>query len=842
MRNGRECGGASAREGGEASWSMTEAPSMSASRANGTGDLGVVTKSKDSEPIALMEGSTVGSNSNTNNGGGGGGLPGMPGMRARHHVEVLFHPELRRTKEVIRRPEWVRRTGEAVAHRGSLNTVALFGLIFANCVGGGYGFEDGIGAAGPLITLIVCIVLPWIWAFPTGLAVAELSTAIPSNSGVLMWTNAAFPPFISFLCILATVFITFIGNATYPSLTAQYAEQLGNLSAGPVAGVKVGVVVVCCVLNCIGVEIVGSSSIILCGITILPFSLLTVIRLFSKGFNKAVLYVDVKKVDWAGFFSIISWNYANIENAGAVVEEVANPRKALPMAMILLQLSTYVAYVMPMLAGVSAMGVDQDYSKWQAGHWPEVAKVVAGDWLKYMLFSGALLSGVGFTLTSMCCTSRLLAGMGTMQMFPKKVSRIIGYYHPRLGTPIPAIVINSVVTLVFSVSMDFSSVVALCQSIYCIRMLLIYTALVKLRIEYPNLPRPYALPCGTWMAALCLLPAAMFSLMASIVSAMSSLAIGIALVSFVVGGGGLSWVYCRIFARNGFQGVIVQCEVSDDDGGGDNGAAAGADDGTLSEGVFYHDDEHREDESGGDLLLGILPVTAASAGADAARPPVAALNGSMTRSSTSYGGSSNVVPPQAYLRRGLHDPDDPGEEMRDVEYTGREVPSDSTPPIAPTPTAALRGSGTNMTNVLPSGLGQGSFAAFGSSSLSIHPALRHRRRTRSLGASQNPMSGEESADDGGENASDERSPKLYLNTSATGAFNDSNCQTGSGRGSHAASPTPQVSIGGYDMPLGLAPLPDTRERSRDATPTSARRSSMSRGGSQGARKRPPLDF
>jgi polyamine:H+ symporter len=837
MRNVRERGEAFAREGGEAASTVSDIPAQPPTKTNGGSEINTMTKHHN-EPTALTESSV-------------GGRPGNAGgVRARRHVEVLFHPELRRTKEVIRRPEWVRRTGEAVAHRGSLNTVALFGLVFANCVGGGYGFEDGIGAAGPLITLIVCIILPWIWAFPTGLAVAELSTAVPSNSGVLMWTNAAFPPFISFMCILATIFITFIGNATYPNLTAQYSQQLGDLSAGPVAGVKIGVVVVCCVLNCIGVEIVGSSSIILCGITILPFSLLTVIQLFSHGFNKAVLYVDVKKVDWAGFFSIISWNYANIENAGAVVEEVANPRKALPTAMIMLQLSTYVAYVMPMLAGVSAMGVGQNYDKWQAGHWPEVAKVVAGDWLKYMLFSGALLSGVGFTLTSMCCTSRLLAGMGTMQMFPKKISRVIGYYHPRLGTPIPAIVLNSVVTLVFSVSMDFSSVVALCQSIYCIRMLLIYASLVKLRIEYPNLPRPYALPCGTWMAALCLLPAAMFSLMASIVSAMSSLAIGIALVSFVVGGSALSWLYCRIFARNGFQGVIVQCEVSDvDDDGGNGGTAEDAEEGTLSEGVFYHDDELSADEQGGgDLLLGILPLSAATAS-----PPVFSQNNGSAGNSN----NGNSGPPQVYLRRGMTDLDAAAsdEEMRDVEYTGRELSFD-------TMTAAVNVNSTsnsvNANNtsgapyVSPSGFAQSSFSAFGGS-LNRGPALRHRRRTRSLGASLNAISGEESAEeDRGDHASGERTPTSAGAKAAAAAHEHggrggytnsaSNYNVGSGGGSYVASPTPQVSVGGYDVPLGLLPLPDTHERSREATPTSRRRHSASRGTSAGAQRRLPPDI
>ncbi|CAJ1019536.1 Amino acid permease, putative [Leishmania lindenbergi] len=654
---------------------------------------------------------------------------------SRRHVEVIFHPELRHTKEVIRRPEWVRRAGECVAHRGTLSTVALFGIMFANCVGGGYGFEDGIGSAGPLITLVVCSVLPWMWAFPTGLAVAELSTAVPSNSGVLMWTNAAFPPFMSFLCILATIFITFIGNATYPNLTAEYAQQLGSLKVAPVAGVKVGVVVLCCILNCVGVEIVGNSSIVLCCITILPFTLLTLIQLFSRGFNKAVLHVDVKSVRWADFFSIISWNYANIENAGAVVEEVANPRKAFPKAMVLLMLSTYAGYVMPMLAGVSAMGVAQDYSQWQAGHWPEVAKVIAGDWLKYMLFAGALLSGVGFTLTSMCCTSRLLAGMGTMQMFPKKMSRVIGYYHPRLGTPIPAILINSAVTFIFSVGMDFTSVVSLCQSIYCLRMLLIYASLIKLRVDYPNLPRPYALPFNTWQTALVLLPAALFSLMASIVSAMTSLGIGVALVSFIVIGSGVSWLYCRIFAPNGFQGVIVQCEVSSGDDA-EVGAADGANDGSLSEGIFYADDERNGGTPVDDLLLGILPLPLAT-------PRAAA-------SSTSLRGNEGG-PRQSRVQRGTCDLDAvgnrAGEEMIGVEYAVQD--SASTDILFLNNSAAEHALGSSTTGCPPACSPPTYEVPHGAET-----TMRYRRCARSLGAgaansgNHGPtLSGEESGEE-----------------------------------------------------------------------------------------------
>ncbi|KAK7195987.1 amino acid permease [Novymonas esmeraldas] len=714
---------------------------------------------------------------------------------ARRHVEVMFHPGMRRTREVIRRPEWVRRAGEGVAHRGSLSTIALFGIMFANCVGGGYGFEDGIGSAGPLITLIVCAILPWMWAFPTGLAVAELSTAVPSNSGVLMWTNAAFPPFVSVMCILATIFITFIGNATYPNLTAEYAQKLGHLSAGPVAGVKIGVVALCCILNCVGVEIVGGSSIILCSITILPFALLTLIQLFSAGFNSAVLYVDVKTVKWADFFSIISWNYANIENAGAVVEEVANPRRAFPKAMVMLMFSTYVGYVMPMLAGVSAMGVGQDYSEWEAGHWPDVAKKIAGDWLKYMLFAGALLSGVGFTLTSMCCTSRLLAGMGTMHMFPAKVSRVIGYYHPRLGTPIPAIVLNAVVTLVFSVSMDFTSVVSLCQSVYCLRMLLIYAALLKLRVDYPNLPRPYALPFNTWKTAVVLLPAAAFSLMASIVSAMTSLAIGMALVGFVVGGSALSWLYCRVFARNGFQGVIVECEVSsgdDVDGGGGEGGGGGAGggdggDGALGEGVFYADDEPNNGEPVDDLLLGILPMPAAASA------------------------------PRTGPGRAPRDVD--GAALLEMEYTTHDGATAEATFLSNSAAACPPGSGTGGRSPVCSFPPYGAASATGST-------MRHRRRTRSPGAG------------GGSGATAATATSTYghaISGDESGEEAEVSAMERSGGGGGppaqllSTSPPPQLQMGSYAYNgfAGASAAAGSRNGSRRSSPPSGRRSPTS---------------
>ncbi|KAG8344771.1 hypothetical protein TRVL_04403 [Trypanosoma vivax] len=508
-------------------------------------------------------------------------------VRRGRRVEPIFHPTLRRTQEVIRRPEWVRRTGEAVAHRSSIGLLGLFGIMFSSCYGGGYGFEDTVGSAGPLVAIVVGLVMPWIWSLPTGLAVAELSTAVPSNSGVLMWVNAALPAFLSCMCVVSTIMITFVGNATYPNLTAEYVTAFADLDQNVEAMVKIGTITLCCFLNCVGIQLVGSASILVCVIAMLPFLILSFQHIFTHGVDfTAVGHVEWSAIDWASFLSMVSWNYANLENCGAMVEEVSNPKKTMPRLMVPLMFSSYIAYLLPTVAGVSALGPHQDYSKWQAGRWPEIARVISGDWLKYYLFGGAIISGLGFTITSLCCTSRLLAGMGTMELFPRTISRIIGYYHPKLGTPVPAILFNSLVTMLFSVFFDFGNVVAFCQSLYCLRLVLIYAAVIKLRIDYPNLPRPYALPCNTVAAALALLPAAIFSIVASVISSMVSLTIAIAFAMYLVVGVVVSLLYCHYVVPDGFQGVIVQCELSDSDD--DNDAREDVNDSHMqvNEGVF----------------------------------------------------------------------------------------------------------------------------------------------------------------------------------------------------------------------------------------------------------------
>lgn len=443
----------------------------------------------------------------------------------------------------------------------TLSALSLFALLFSNCIGSGYGFEDAMGAGGPLVTATFCLIVPWLWTLQTGLAASELASAIPSNASVLMWINVAFTPTFSFTCVLGTMFIILIGNASYPSLCAQYVGNIVTLNRYTSVLVELLVVALCAGLNISGVEIVGSVSIVMSVITLSPFVAFSFKQLvIDHHWDWEAITYFKKDIDWATFLSIVSWNFGNVENAGSVVEEVADPKVTLPRAIVPMLFASYFAYLIPVVAGASHFGAHQDWSLWTGGYWADVAQSIAGDWLKWYLLAGAIVTSIGYTLTSICCTSRVIAGIGSMRVLPERVSQFLGAYHPRLGTPVNAIVLNAVVQFIMSASLSFNDVVSLSQVIYCTRLVYIYTSVILLRVQHPNLDRPYSIPFGTVGTVIFLAPAIMLSTGVAIMSAQMSTPILGASIGFMVGSVIVSALYVHFYRPDGFEGAIVEEE------------------------------------------------------------------------------------------------------------------------------------------------------------------------------------------------------------------------------------------------------------------------------------------
>ena len=72
--------------------------------------------------------------------------------------------------------------------RKKLGVLSLTVLIFYEVCGGPFGIEDIVRAGGPLYAL-TGFSLVLVWALPEALITAELSAAMPEDSGSVAWVS-----------------------------------------------------------------------------------------------------------------------------------------------------------------------------------------------------------------------------------------------------------------------------------------------------------------------------------------------------------------------------------------------------------------------------------------------------------------------------------------------------------------------------------------------------------------------------------------------------------------------------------------------------------------------------
>lgn len=385
----------------------------------------------------------------------------------------------------------------------ALGVLTLLGVMYTASISGGYGLEAAVAAAGPFLTVLSLIVIPLCWGIPTALSIAELACAIPSNAGPAMWVNVAFTPLVTGTVVMISVLLNFVDNSMYPTVYADYCAQMFGLKPLEEALVKTSFIWLCALINILGVSIVGNVSVVVMCITVAPFAAMFALQL-PYGFNWQRISEVPEAIDWAVFLPVVCWNFSGFDSCGNFAEEVKNPTKTIPRALLLLVAAATATYIPPVLVGASAQSLsDVPWAEWDDGFWVRVGQAVGGVKLAHVVLIGSLFSSFGMMTGMMATTSRSLAGAGVLGFFPAPLSGALAHYHTRLRTPVTAIIVNALLTNVLSVASSFTVLVQADQVLYALRLAAIMAAFLKLRWSQPDLPRPYRVPggaFGAWVA------------------------------------------------------------------------------------------------------------------------------------------------------------------------------------------------------------------------------------------------------------------------------------------------------------------------------------------------------
>lgn len=384
-----------------------------------------------------------------------------------------------------------------------MSTPALLLTVYCCVSGGPFGLEPLISASGAGLALLLIVLTPILWALPDALTTAELAPAIPEEGGYVIWVRRALGPYWGFLNGWWTWLYTLVDAAIYPVLFTTYLSQLLQsafgfrlLETNDTARWGVSFLVICAFtfVNIRGTKTVGQTSSVLAVGIILPFVLMTVIGLVRMAQHPMpVVHGFLPEGTGttsalSGGLGVVMWNYLGWDALSTIAEEVEEPAKAYPRALMWgLPLVTLV-YLLPTVVGLAFFPAVAD---WKEGVWPVIAQRVGGPWLAYAVNAAALISPLALFTASLLGSSRIPFVLAESRFLPPWLVDV----HPKWGTPWRAILVCGAIYALLCTK-TFKDLVSLNVVMYGIALILEGLSLVILRIKEPDLARPFRIRGG----------------------------------------------------------------------------------------------------------------------------------------------------------------------------------------------------------------------------------------------------------------------------------------------------------------------------------------------------------
>ena len=381
---------------------------------------------------------------------------------------------------------------------GKLRLLPLIAATYFMVSGGPYGLEDIIGSAGYGRAVLLLLFVPLSWSLPVSLMIGELATAMPAEGGFYRWVARAMGPFWGFqegwLSLAASVF----DMAIYPTTFVLYLTRVAPALTAGHRGLllKFAIVGTACLWNLRGAVSVGSGSLRLMILSLSPFVALLGIaawRIATHATEPASAAAPVH-ADLPGALLVALWNYMGWDNASTIAQEVEEPQRNYPRAMLSAVAVVSCVYLLPLVA-VWRVGIPAE--RFSTGAWVDAAGFLGGSGLALAVVLAGSLDGLGTFNALVLSLTRLPFAMAEDGLLPRLLTRRMAN-----GVPWVSVVVCSggwALALTFS----FERLISIDLVLYGGALLLEFVALLLLRWREPAMRRPFRIPggwTGAWIA------------------------------------------------------------------------------------------------------------------------------------------------------------------------------------------------------------------------------------------------------------------------------------------------------------------------------------------------------
>ena len=378
--------------------------------------------------------------------------------------------------------------------------LTLFGLVM---IGVGASIGSGIFRTPGLVAkslpdahlILIVWILGGVYTLCGALTFAELGGLFPRTGGIYHYLREAYGEPVAFLYGWSNIFI--INTGSIAGLALTFAGYLNVLTPVNERFTAMSIIIFVTVINVFGVKISEIFSSIFTSLKIIGIALIVLVGLFvtqntvaTQGVampNSPALPTDMWSAFAAAFIGVL-WSYGGWHHVSFLSGEAKNPRRNIPLAMMIGASIVTLLYVTINFAYVRLLPINQ----------LATSTAVAADAMSSVFTEG----GKWIAVLIMAST------FGTLVIYAMSLPRVyfqmakdgnffsqMAYIHPTFRTPIVAIVVQSVWALVLLFYKDFGQLLTYITFTDGLFFLLSALTIFIFRIRRPDAERPVK----TWL-------------------------------------------------------------------------------------------------------------------------------------------------------------------------------------------------------------------------------------------------------------------------------------------------------------------------------------------------------
>ena len=190
-----------------------------------------------------------------------------------------------------------------------------------------------------------------------------------------------------------------------------------------------------------------------------------------------------------GAAGIIFFAYIGLDAVSTAGEEVKNPRRTMPLAILIALTVVTAVYILVAVVAVAAQPTSE-FEGQEAGLAAILEKVTGTSWPASVLAAGAIISIFSVTLVTIYGQTRILFAIGRDGMLP----RFFATVNPRTQTPVNNTVVVAIVVALLAGLLPINFLAEMTSIGTLVAFLVVSIGVIILRRTAPDLPRGFKVP------------------------------------------------------------------------------------------------------------------------------------------------------------------------------------------------------------------------------------------------------------------------------------------------------------------------------------------------------------